>query len=168
MEEMVKQEQVNEQKEMNLDAKVTVKNIAGWSVGFARIADGFGDVTIPADGSTRLSRNEIIAQVQNSNRLLCGVDGAGSHATIYIEDAATRAYLDFDSEDGKRKQNVFSDQKVKSLFDIKKQDEFEAKFKGDIVTRAEKYAVMQAIKRLKINDYSKIRFAEEFTGYRLQ
>jgi len=28
--------------------------------------------------------------------------------------------------------------------------------------------MMQAIKRLKLNDYSKIRFAENYTGYKLQ
>ena len=55
--------------ELNLDAKVTVRNIAGWTVGFARIADGYGDVTITPNGSTRLSRNEIISQVQSGNRL---------------------------------------------------------------------------------------------------
>lgn len=160
-------EEITKQEELNLDTKVTIRNIAGWTVGFARIVENHGDVSIVADGSVRLSRNEIIAQVQNGNKLFCGIDGNGGHATIFIDDAPTRVYLDFDSEDGKRKQNIFTDAKVKTLFDMKKQADFEKKFIEEITTRAEKYAVMQAIKRLNLNDFSKIRFAEKHTGYRM-
>ena len=154
-------------KELNLDAKVTVRNIAGWNVGFARIADGYGDVTITPDGSTRLSRNEIIAQAQSGNKLFVGTDGAGSHATIYIDDVDTRVWLEFESEDGSRKQEIFTDAKVKSLFETKSQSSFEKKVPALICTRAEKYAAMQAVKRLGLNDYSKIRYLEKYTGYRL-
>lgn len=161
-------EDTNKREDLNLDARVTVKSIAGWNVGFARVADGFGDVNITPNGSARLSRNEIIAQVQNGNKLFVGSDGAGSHATIYIDDAPTRIWLDFESEDGSRKQDIFSDAKIKSLFDIKTQKSFEAKFTAAIRTRAEKYATIQAIKRLGLNDYNKIRFAENYTGYKVQ
>ena len=153
--------------EVNLDEKVTIRNIAGWPVGFSRISEGNGDVTIQAEGTTRISRNEIIAQVQGGNKLFTGYDGYGSHATLFIDDSYTREYLDFDSEDGTRKQNILTDSKVKSIFDTKNFDAFEKKFTSEIVTRAEKFAVMQAIKRLKINDYSRIRFAEKYTGYSL-
>ena len=46
--------------ELNLEKKVTIKNIAGWEVGFKRI-EGDGDVTLPPNGTSRLSRSEIIA-----------------------------------------------------------------------------------------------------------
>ena len=155
------------QDELNLDEKVTVRNIAGWPVGFKRI-DGVGEVTIVPEGTTRLSRNEIISQIQSGNRLFSGVDGNGSHPFVIIEDEPTRKELGFDSEDGTVKQIVFSDDMVSKLFALKTQNAFEKNFKEAIVTRAEKYAVIQAIKRLKINDYSKIRFAEEYTGFKLQ
>ena len=45
---------------------------------------------------------------------------------------------------------------------------FEKNLAEIIQTRAEKYAVIQAIKRLKINDYSKIRFVEDYTGFKVQ
>ena len=105
--------------------------------------------------------------MQGGNKLFTGYDGYGSHATLFIDDSYTREYLDFDSEDGTRKQNILTDSKVKSIFDTKNFDAFEKKFTSEIVTRAEKFAVMQAIKRLKINDYSRIRFAEKYTGYSL-
>ena len=161
-------EDTNKREELNLDTRVTVKSIAGWNVGFARVADGVGDVNITPNGSTRLSRNEIIAQVQNGNKLFLGVDNMGSHATIYIDDEPTRVYLDFDSEDGSRKQEVFTDAKMKSLFEIKTAKSFEAKFQAAICTRAEKYAAIQAIKRLGLNDFNKIRFVENYTGYRVE
>lgn len=157
----------NEQVELNLEQKVTVKNIAGWTVGFARI-DSNGDVTITADGSTKLTRNEIIAQVQNGNKLFTGVNGDGSHATLFIDDEPTRKEVGFDSEDGETKQVVFSDTAVKQMFAAKSQPAFEKSLHETIRTRAEKYAVIQAIKRLKINDYSKIRLVEDYTGFKVQ
>ena len=153
--------------ELNLEEKVTVKNIAGWFTGFSRISS-IGDISISPEGSIRLSRNEIIAQVQNGNRLFTGVDGSGSHATLYINDEATRKEIGFDSEDGKSKQIVFNDAEISRIFALKTQDAFEKNIKNYIVTRAEKYAVIQAIKRLKFNDYSKIRFIEDYTGYKVQ
>lgn len=156
--------------ELNLETKVTVKSIADWTVGFARRADGYGDITIAPKGSVRLSRNEIITQVQNGNKLFTGLDGKGSHATLIIEDSPTRIEAGFEFSDGKGesvKQKVFSDGLVQKLFSINAAEEFQMKFKESIRTRAEKYAVIDSIKRLKINDYSKIRFVEEYTGYRL-
>lgn len=157
---------------LNLDQKVTIKNIAGWNVGFSRI-DGIGDVNIVAEGTSRLSRGEIISQIQNGNKLFTGIDGAGSHATLFIEDDATRLEVDFDKkdeEDSKKNvhQCVFNDDVIKKLFGLKTQTVFEKNFKEAIVTRAEKFAVIQAIKRLKLNDYSKIRFIEDYTGFKMQ
>lgn len=158
---------VETQEELNLDFKVTVKNLAGWKVTFARI-DGVGDINIPPEGSVRLSRGEVISQVQNGNKLFTGIDGNGGHATLIVEDDATRKELGFDGEDDTNKQEVFSDDVVTRLFSLKTQNAFKKNFAESIKTRAEKYAVIQAIKRLKINDYSKIRFAEEYTGFKVQ
>lgn len=157
-----------EAKPLNLDERVTIRNISDHPVGFSRKSgEGGGDIKIMPEGRERISRNEIIAQVHNNNKLLAGIDGKGSHATLYIEDEPTRIELGFDSEDGSVKQTIFSDEIVKSLFEIKDQKEFEERFKEVIVTRAENFAVMQSIKRQNLNDYRKIRFIEEYTGRRL-
>lgn len=155
-----------ETKELNLEQKVTVRSIAGWTTGFARRADGIGDITIAPNGSIRLSRNEIITQVQNGNKLLSGLDGLGSHATLIIDDVPTRVECGFESEDGKTKQLVFSEEAVTEVFK-KSQTQFEKAFKELIRTRAEKYAVIDFLRKGKINDYQKIRFAENYTGFRL-
>lgn len=167
MAERKTQTTANTKEELNLDTKVTVRNIAGWIVGFAR-RDGYGgDISIVPNGSVRLSRGEIIAQVQSGNRLFTGTDGKGSHATLFIEDAPTRIEVEFESEDGKIKQDIFSDEKIKALF-AENLIKFKTDFKAAICTRAEKYAVIETIKRLKINDFDKIRFVEEYTGYKMQ
>lgn len=156
----------NIQEELNLDVKVTVKSIAPWNVGFARKADGYGDVNIAPHGNVRLSRNEIISQVQNGNKLFAGTDGIGSHATLYIDDAPTRKELGFD--DDERKQLSFFNVNVKKLFAIKNQDDFEEQFKEQIYTRSEKFAIIESMKKENVNDYSKIRFVEQYTGISYQ
>lgn len=148
----------------DLNGRVIVRNIAGWKVGFARI-NGLGSWKFTANGSLEIPRNEIISQIQNENKLFIGIDDKGSHATLFIDDEPTRIEVGFDSKDGKVKQTVFEDSVVTKLFNYKAQDMFEKKLKETIVTRAEKYALIEAIKRLKINDFSKIRFAEQYTGY---
>jgi len=153
--------------ELNLEQKVTVKSIAPWATGFTRIVEGIGDVQIVPNGSVRLTRGEIIAQSQSGNVGFNGFDGKGSHATYYIEDAPTRKELGFESLDGTVKQEVFSDDLIKKLFKIDDQGSFEDSFKRAIVTRAEKHASLQSIKKLKLNDYSKIRFVENYTGVKL-
>ena len=44
---------------------------------------------------------------------------------------------------------------------------FEEKLHEYVVTRAEKYAITQIIKKLKLNDFEKIRMVENYTGYKL-
>lgn len=154
------------QEEFDLEKNVTIKSIANWETTFQR-STTIGDVVVAPNGSMRLTRNEIIAQVQTANKLFSGNDGQGSHATYYIDDVATRRHLGFESDDGINKQKVFTDDLVKEVFNIKSQASFEEKCKDAFQTRAEKYSLIQAIKRLKINDYTKIRFAEEYTGHKV-
>lgn len=157
---------MDETVKLNLDEKVTVRNIAGWNVGFARLADMKGDVVVPAEGTVRLTRNEIIMQTQNGNRLFNGIDTIGSHATLFIEDKDTRVEVEFESEDGKRKQDVLNEDKVKYMFNLKTDKSFAENLEKNIVTRAEKYALVKMIKRMKLNDFSKMKMVENYTGYK--
>lgn len=151
------------EKELNLDQKVTIKSIADWNTSFAYITT-IGEALIPPEGTLRISRNEIIAQVQSGRKLFTGIDGQGSHATYYIDDPDTRRFLEFDSADGKTRQIILDDKTIARIFDIKSKNEFEKTFTEMVQTRAEKKAIIRAIKRLGINDYYKIKFAEKYTG----
>ena len=145
---------------LNLEQQVTVRSIAGWQTGFKRLLT-VGDVTIPKKGVIRLSRNEIISQVHDNNNLFCGIDGKGNHATFIVDDDATLREINF--EDAIQ----FGDDKVKKLFSISDQRTFEDELKRLIVTRAEKYALMVSIHEQNLNDFSKIRFCEAYTGYKM-
>lgn len=151
---------------INMDKKVTVKNIAPWDVGFPNIEDR-GDTTIAPSGSTRIRRDEILAQIQRGNKLF-GLDEFGSHATLYIEDEETRKFLEFDSEDGKRKQNIISSEKVKEWFEIKTLKTFEKRIQENIITRAEKQYLLRLIEELKLNEYDKISFCKEYCKFKLR
>lgn len=148
----------------NLEQKVTIKSIAPWNTGFRRIENN-GDVTIPPNGTVRLTRSEIIAQVQNGNRLLSGIDDRGSHATLFIDDPQTRKEVDFETDENT--QEVLTEEKVKTLFGYKTLKSFKKNLKNLVMTRAEKYAIMQMIKKAKFNDFEKIREVEHYTGLSL-
>lgn len=155
----------NESKELDLDKKVVIRNVTTWNTGFSRI-EGNGDVALVPKGSMKIQRSELLAQAQSGNKSFNGLDGIGSHADIYIEDAPTRIELGY--EDKNRKQLIFTDELVKEVFSIKDQQTFEDRFRETFVTILEKIAVIEAIGRLGINDYSKIRFAEGYTGLKVQ
>lgn len=151
----------SEPEELNLDTKVSVINIAPWPVYFAGILDN-KSYKIPANGKIRMSRGEIIAQANESNRLFTGLDSFGSHATLYIDDAPCRNELGY--QDG----ITFSDKKMQDLFSIKDDKKFQEKFKKEITLRAEMCAAVDAVKRLNLNDYRKIKFIESYTGLKVE
>lgn len=147
----------------NPEKKVTVKSIANWTTGFQRIETN-GDVTIPANGSVRLTASEIITQVQNGNLLFTGIDGQGAHATLYIDDKPTRIEADFETETTNQK--MISEDSVKDLFAKNKRD-FEKALPELIKTRAEEFAIIEMIRKFGFNDYEKIRAVENITGLRV-
>ena len=164
-EEIVIEEPTVETKDdFNLEKKVTVRSIASWTTGATR-KTSIGDITIPAMGSVLLSREEIIAQGQNGNTLLTGIDGVGSHAEWYIEDEYTRNELSFDTDD--KKQEFLTEDAIKKIFELKTKKAFEDNIVKSVVTRPEKFYLLHTIKNLGLNDYSKIAFCEEHCGYRV-
>lgn len=151
---------------LNMDEKIQIRNLCNWALSFKRI-DSIGDVLIPANSTMRIARGEVFTQVQSGNNLFTGTDGLGSHARIYIDDRDTRVELDFESEDGKRTQNVISDDKIKEIFAIKTKTAFEKAVKESIVTQAEKAVISNAVKKFKFNEYDRIKFIEEYTGMKI-
>ena len=147
--------------EIRMEDKITVTSIAPWATGFRRILT-VGDVSISPNGTIRLSREEVLAQGQSNNKLLTGIDGMGSHATLYIEDEWTRKELGFDTDE--KKQIVINKKLVKDMFDKKTLPAFKKAVEENIVTRAEKFSLLSIIKTLKINEYDKIAFCEEYCG----
>jgi hypothetical protein len=148
---------------INLEEKVSVKNLCGWDVYFSRI-NSLGDVKVAAKGLVRLSREEIQSQVYNGNKLFTGKDGSGSHARLFIEDKQTRLLVGFDNEDTTQK--VLDKAALVDIFKIKGKKEFESTIQANVETQAEKFAAIQYAKEINFNDLTKVKFLEEYTGYK--
>lgn len=144
-----------ETKPLNMEEKITLKNLANWMVGFNKIESN-GEVNINAGGSVRVSRAEVISQYENGNKLLRG-DGDGTHATIYIDDKATRDYLDITSE-------LIDKNKVKKIFAINGLDDFRNEIYKTFTTQAEKVLLIKIIRECGFNDFNKIRECEVLCG----
>ena len=151
---------------LNMDEKIQIRNLCNWALSFKRI-DSIGDVLIPANSTMRVARGEVFTQAQSGNNLFTGTDGLGSHARIYIDDRDTRVELDFESDDGKRTQNVLSDDKIREIFSIKTKTTYEKAGKVSVVTQAEKAVISNAVKKFKFNEYDRIKFIEEYTGMKI-
>ena len=146
--------------------RVLVHNLAPWQVSFSR-KSMLGDVVIPPNGKILLDEQEIMMQCYANNILFVGTDGHGAHARIYIEDEAIRKALDFDSDDGTVTQNIVTDELLKKIFGYKRQADFEKAIREHIVAHFEKFMLIDFIQRNEINDYKKIRFAEEYAGVKV-
>lgn len=147
--------EVTETKPLSMEEKITLKNLANWMVGFNKIESN-GEVNINAGGSVRVSRAEVISQYENGNKLLRG-DGDGTHATIYIDDKATRDYLDITSE-------LIDKNKVKKIFAIDGLDDFRNEIYKTFTTQAEKVLLIKIIRECGFNDFNKIRECEVLCG----
>ena len=156
-----------EEKELRMDEKVEVRSIAPWNVAFTN-SDGRSGTRFSPNGSTRIRREEIVQQVQANNKLFTGVDGMGSHATLYIEDETLRKYLEFDSSDGKYTQNVLTPDRARKIFALKTMNAFKKNIEEAVITRAEKRYLMKLIKDLKFNEYDKITFCQEYCKFTLR
>ena len=65
------------------------------------------------------------------------------------------------------KQVVVDKKLVKEIFDKKTLPAFKKAVEENIVTRAEKFSLLNMIKVLKINEYDKVAFCEEYCGAKL-
>ena len=64
-------------------------------------------------------------------------------------------------------QNILTVDAVKKLFEYKTLKTFEEKLKDLVVTRAEKFAILEIIKREKLNDFEKIRIVENYVEHKI-
>lgn len=151
---------------LNMDEKIPVKNLCNWQLGFKRI-ESIGDVLIPAKVTIRLPRGEVISQCQAGNRLFVGTDTFGSHARVFIDDLDTRVEVGFEKPENKKGQMVLTEDKIQSLYELKTLSTFKKNVEECVKTQAEKSLFAEYAKKLKVNDYDKIRFVEEHTGFKI-
>lgn len=144
--------------ETQLSNRIRLINLAPWPVYFSRV-NTLGDVTIQQNGTYMIDREELMAQCYNNNRLIMGTDGRGAHATVIMADEAVKAEFEIPE-----KQEVLTDEVLDGIFAYKRQGDFEKAITAGVVCDYERHRVINYISRKKVNDYSKVRFVEAFTG----
>lgn len=145
--------------------KIAIVNLTPWEQGFGR-KNTIGSITLPAYGRMNIEREEVVSQCYDKNVQFVGIDGQGSHARIYIEDADIRKEFEFEAEN--RKQNILTDEKLAKLFEYKRMGDFEKNLKEYVRIHAEKFVLIDYIKKHKINDYDKIKAVEKYTGVKIE
>ncbi|MEH7758093.1 hypothetical protein [Bacillus pumilus] len=148
---------------IDLDKKIKVKNLCSWDLYFKKFESN-GDFKLPANGVRQITVAEVQSQVYDNVKMFAGTDGVGSHAKIYIDDKETRVHLGFESDD--TTQNVIDQETIKKILTLKTQKSFEDNVKKSIKLDSEKAQLFEVAKDSKINDHSKIKFIEEYTGFK--
>ena len=144
--------------EAKLNDKVKVTNLAPWPVYFTRKLNN-GDVKVPANGTIPLERTEVEAQYYDNNRLFTGTDGHGAHAHLIVDDAELRQQFEIPEE-----QQVLTDELLDKVFAYKSQSTFTAKIDELVVQDYERHRLIDYIQRKKVNDFAKVRYAEQVAG----
>lgn len=144
--------------EAKLNEKIRVTNLAPWPVYFARKLN-IGDVQVPANGSIPLERAEIEAQCYNGNRLFLGTDNHGAHAHLLIDDAEIKEQFGIPAE-----QIVLTDDLLDKVFAYKSQSAFVSKIDELVIQDYERHRLIDYIVRKKVNDFAKVRYAEQKAG----
>ncbi|MCP9283643.1 hypothetical protein [Bacillus safensis] len=148
---------------IDLDKKIKIKNLCSWDLYFKKF-ESIGDFKLPANGVRQITVAEVQSQVYDNVKMFAGTDGVGSHAKIYIDDKETRVHLGFESDD--TTQNVIDQEAIKKILTLKTQKSFEDNVKKSIKLDSEKAQLFEVAKDSKINDHTKIKFIEEYTGFK--
>ncbi|OMD67465.1 hypothetical protein [Paenibacillus odorifer] len=154
---------------MSLDEtkKVKVRNLCTWDLYVARI-EGNGDFKIAAKKTVSIPIAEIIAQVNERNRIFAGDDEKGTNARVYIEDEEVRKHLGFDSEDLKEKQEVLTEDEIVRIINLKTLHSFKENIENKVLHRFQKALLMEVAIKNKLNDLAKVKFIEEYTEMKFE
>jgi len=146
----------------NMDSYSTCHNLCDNTIYYSLIEGG--DRKIAANGYLDMLNRDIVSLCNNSNIFFVGTDGRGSNARIYIQNPDLRVYVGFDSQDGKYTQQVLSDELCQEILDSKTQKQFEKTVNDKIISYHEKIHIMNYARKVKLNDFDRISFLEEYCG----
>jgi hypothetical protein len=149
--------------EINWNERSKVKNLCDWNISWEQ-KNSQGDEFLKAGNVAYITNMEIETQVQNGNTFFIGTDGIGSHARVYIENPDLREHLGFDCKAEDRTQLILTDERCKEILEYKTFSTFKKHVIENVVTNQEKVKIITYAKKIKVNDYDRIRFLEEHCG----
>ena len=151
---------------INPDARSPVKNMCSWPVSFT-LPNSNASILLAANEKKQINNGELMSLADNQNVMFAGT-GEGNHARVYIENEAIRKYAGYDSEDGKKKQFILTDDECQKILDYKTISTFKKHLETDIVANHEKARIIQYARKVKLNDFDKIVLLEEHTGIKFK
>ena len=147
---------------LDMDKRSKVVNLCPWAVSFM-LPNSNGEVLLEANKSTTINNEELVTLADNQNVMFCGT-GDGNHARIYVENPDYRQYVGFDDPENKKIQFVLTSDECAKILELKTDSTFEKHVKEKVVLNHEKEIFMSYCRKVKLNDYNRIKFLEEYTG----
>jgi len=141
------------------NARSMIVNICPWKVSF-HLPISNADVMLGVNKKTSVNNEELIVLCENSNVMFAGT-GDGNHARIYIENDELRKFVGYDSEDGKIKQFILTDEECQKILDYKTIVTFRKHLEQNVVGIHEKSKIMGYAKAIKLNELDKIKVLEQ-------
>lgn len=149
---------------LDMEKRSTIKNLCPWTVSF-KLNNSNGEVLLDANKKTTINNQELVTLCENGSVMFNGT-GNGDHARIYIENKELREYVGFDIDD--KKQKILDDELCQKILDYKTLSTFKKHIKENIVAEHEKANMMEYARKIKLNDFDKIDFLEEYTGLKFK
>ncbi len=139
---------------LDLQKRSSIKNLCPWDVSFT-LPISNANIFLEANKKTSINNEELIGLCENGNVMFAGT-GNGNHARIYVENEELRKYIGYDSEDGKTKQFVLTDEECQKILDFKTVSTFKKHLEENVIANHEKAKIMEYARKVKLNDYEKI------------
>lgn len=147
---------------IDLQKRTLVENLCPWGIGF-KLPISNREVSIDGGKKFYVSNEEIVALAESGNVMFEGT-GGGDHARAYVHDEKLRKYIGYESEDGKEKQFILTDDECKKLLEYKTDSVFEKHLKEKVVCNHEKSKIMMYARKNKLNELDRVEMLEKHTG----
>lgn len=147
---------------LDMDKRSSIKNLCPWTVSFT-LPISNANILLGANKKTSVNNAELVSLIENGNPMFVGT-GEGNHARVYVENAELRQYVGYDDEESKKKQFVLNDEECERILAYKTFSTFKKHIEDDVIANHEKAKIIEYARKIKLNDYEKIRFLEEHTG----
>jgi hypothetical protein len=147
---------------LDMDKRSKVTNLCSWTVSF-KLPNSKAEILLESGKSTTINNAELVSLADNQDIMFYGT-GNGDHARVYVDNKDFREYVGFDNVEEKRVQFVLTNDECQKIFDLKTDSVFEKHIKEKVIMNHEKHNIMAYARKVKLNDYGRIKFLEEYTG----
>lgn len=147
---------------LDLDKRSKVINLCPWAICII-LPNSKAEILLEANKTKDINNGELVTLADNEDVMLYGT-GNGDHARVYVDNKDYREYVGFDNSEEKRTQYVLTNEECQRILDLKTQSSFEKNVSEKVLMRHEKENIMKYARKIKLNDYNKISYLEEYTG----